>query len=100
MGIAHGSGPFWVADNGVGLSTLYNGMGGIHTLGRNRAWSCQQPGLRHGHCLQQQQAAANFKGDFFVFANEDAPFSGWKRRHCCTTFALPAIPPTFTRASP
>jgi uncharacterized protein (TIGR03118 family) len=67
------TGPWWVADNGTGYSTLYNGDGEKISL------EVQVPGAPTGTVFNggtQFQLAAGAPAAF-LFASEDGTFSGW-----------------------
>jgi uncharacterized protein (TIGR03118 family) len=75
-------GPFWIADNGSGLSTLYDGLGAITPLIVTIPWA---PGSTVG-TPTGIVANANSKlfiipntGDpaLFIFASEDGTISAW-----------------------
>jgi uncharacterized protein (TIGR03118 family) len=69
-----GGSPFWVADNGSGRSTIYNGAGVaqplVVTIPANTA-AGNTTGSPTG-------IVANFGGFNFVFASEDGTISAWK----------------------
>jgi uncharacterized protein (TIGR03118 family) len=72
-GIAESSGsPFWVADNGTGLSTLYNSLGAplplIVTIPPPGA------GVPTGVVFN---GTASFGGAHFIFATEDGTIAAW-----------------------
>lgn len=67
--------PFWVADNGAGMSTLYNGTGGKAPLtvtipAPAGADTSTPTGL-------VANATPDFSGDHFIFATEDGTIAGW-----------------------
>lgn len=79
--ISTGSSPWWVADNGTGLSTLYNGAGAKQTLVVTVASTTSDPSTPTG-------VVANSTTDFkltgagnsnarFIFVTEDGTISGW-----------------------
>jgi len=82
-GISFGPGsPFWISDNGTGLSTLYNGAGVkqglIVTIPPAPGGST--PGVPTGTVFNSHAGVANgkqFTGDVFLFATEDGTISGW-----------------------
>lgn len=67
--------PFWVADNGMGVSTLYDGTGAKTPLtvtipppaGADKA---APTGL-------VANTTSDFSGDHFIFATEDGTIAGW-----------------------
>src|SRR6266478_4839446 len=61
--------PFWVADNGVSLSTLYNGAGVKQGLIVN------VPGNPTGVVFN---AGTGFNGDLFIFATLSGNIEGWR----------------------
>ena len=61
--------PFWVADNGVSLSTLYNGAGVKQGLIVN------VPGNPTGVVFN---AGTGFNGDLFIFATLSGSIEGWR----------------------
>ena len=67
--------PFWISDNGVGLSTLYNGAGAKQNL------VVTIPGAGGGTAAPTGQVfngGTTFNGDRFIFAGEDGVISGWR----------------------
>src|SRR5436305_133974 len=69
-GLAFGpTSPFWVADNDVNLSTLYNGAGVKQGLIVN------VPGNPTGVVFN---AGAGFNGDLFIFATLSGNIEGWR----------------------
>lgn len=71
------TGPFWVSDNGTGLSTLYNGAGVKQGL---VVTIPAAPG-NSGHSAPTGQVftgGAGFGGNVFAFATEDGTITGWK----------------------
>jgi len=67
--------PFWISDNGAGLSTLYNGSGTPQAL----VVTIPKPGggtsAPTGTVFN---GGAAFNGDRFLFASEDGTISGWR----------------------
>src|SRR2546421_7594992 len=61
--------PFWVADNNVNLSTLYNGAGAKQGLIVN------VPGNPTGVVFN---SGAGFNGDLFIFATLSGDIYGWR----------------------
>jgi uncharacterized protein (TIGR03118 family) len=74
--------PFWTADNGTGLSTLYNGMGQPQALVVTVPPAPGSPvgttGVPTGTVFNPNAAGGAFKGDRFLFATEDGTISGWQ----------------------
>jgi uncharacterized protein (TIGR03118 family) len=73
-GISSSSGsPFWVSDNGTGVSTLYNSFGVKQGLVVTMPVGAQTP-------TGQAFAAptTDFGGDVFFFASEDGGIAGWR----------------------
>ncbi len=80
-------GPFWVSDNGTGVSTLYNGAGQPFPVGNPLVVTVQVP----GGGMQSAPTGQVFNGssDFviaggggsapsrFLFASEDGTIAGW-----------------------
>lgn len=80
-GISFGpSSPFWVANNGTGTSTLYNGAGAkqglIVTIPPAPGSPPNTAGTPTGTVFNG--SSANFNGDRFLFATEDGTISGWQ----------------------
>jgi len=78
-GISHGpASPFWISDNGTGLSTLYNGAGVkqglVVTVPPPPGGT--PPSAPTGQVFNGN--AADFNGDRFIFATEDGTIAGWK----------------------
>jgi uncharacterized protein (TIGR03118 family) len=73
---AAGTNPWWVSDNGTGLSTLYNGQGQIQSLVVN-----VPPGSTGGSTGVPTGIVANtttsFGGSFFIFDSEDGTIQTW-----------------------
>lgn len=73
------SGPWWISDNGTGLSTLYNGSGQVQSLVVTiPSGNGQGTGTPSGTVYN---ATANFKVNGqstpFLFCTEDGTISGW-----------------------
>ena len=71
--------PFWISDNGSGLSTLYsvtndsNGM--VHVVKQGLQVVIPGDGTATGQLFD---GAGTFHGDIFIFASEDGTISGWR----------------------
>jgi uncharacterized protein (TIGR03118 family) len=78
-GISSGpSTPFWISDNGSGLSTLYavtyvNGV--VQVAKQGLEVSIPGDGNPTGQLFD---GTGSFNGDIFIFASEDGTISGWK----------------------
>src|SRR5437867_6943404 len=75
--VASATSPWWVADNGTGLSTLYNG-----TTGAKVALTVSVPGAPTGIVFNSGPSFVVASGTKsgparFVFASEDGTISGW-----------------------
>jgi uncharacterized protein (TIGR03118 family) len=68
--------PFWIADNGTGLSTLYRGTGAIVPLVVTVPDATGAPGAPTGTVFNP--TSANFSGDRFLFATEGGNIDGWQ----------------------
>jgi len=84
-GMAFGATPFWVADNGSGLATLYAGNGTkqglVVTIPPAPGSSAGTLGTPTGTVFNPNSNAppgSNFNGDRFLFATEDGTISGWQ----------------------
>jgi uncharacterized protein (TIGR03118 family) len=68
--------PWWVADNGTGVSTLYNGAGAIVPLVVTIPVppGGTPPSAPTGTIFN---GSADFLGDRFIFVTEDGTISGW-----------------------
>jgi uncharacterized protein (TIGR03118 family) len=69
--------PFWISDNGTGLSTLYNKAGVPFPPPPNGPLQVSIPGdgTPTGTVAD---SSGSFNGDRFLFASEDGTISGWK----------------------
>ncbi len=71
--------PFWISDNGSGLSTLYavtNDAGSVpHVAKQSLEVAIPGDGVPTGQLFD---GAGNFNGDVFIFAGEDGTISGWR----------------------
>lgn len=69
--------PFWVSDNGKGVSTLYSVVGGTVTkVGLTVA--IPGDGSVTGQFFNSAAGTGAFNGDAFVFVSEDGTVSGWR----------------------
>lgn len=74
---ASSTSPFWVSDNGTGVSTLYRVFGGTVTkLGLTV--SIPGNGSVTGQMFNAGASSGAFNGDNFVFVSEDGTISGWR----------------------
>jgi uncharacterized protein (TIGR03118 family) len=84
------TGPFWVADNGTGVSTLYDGSGDLFPVGMPLVVSVPPPeGSAPGAGSAPTGIVFNGTSDFvvtegensspalFIFSTEDGTISGW-----------------------
>jgi uncharacterized protein (TIGR03118 family) len=92
-GIVHGpTTPFWIADNGTGVSTLYNGAGDPFPVGSPLVVTIPPPhGSPAGTTSAPTGIVFNSTAGFvvskdkvsgaalFIFATEDGTISGWNR---------------------
>jgi uncharacterized protein (TIGR03118 family) len=71
--------PFWISDNGSGLSTLYavtyDTNGTVHVAKQSLAVGIPGEGNPTGQLFNGTGA---FHGDIFIFAGEDGTISGWR----------------------
>jgi uncharacterized protein (TIGR03118 family) len=70
-----GSSPFWISDNGAGVTTLYN------TAGTQQALVVTIPGVGGNPSTPTGQvfnSSTNFNSDLFIFATEDGTIAGWR----------------------
>src|SRR2546422_5249369 len=75
--VASATSPWWVADNGTGLSTLYNG-----NTGAKLALTVSVPGAPTGIVFNSGSSFVVTSGTKsgparFIFASEDGTISGW-----------------------
>ena len=72
-----GGSPFWVADNGSGLATIYNSFG----VKQGLVVTIPPPTGQTGTAAPDGQVfnpnSANFGGAHFIFSTEDGTISGW-----------------------
>ena len=87
-GISFGpTSPFWVADNGTGLTTVYDGKGNLQTIAGQSSITIATPGqtsasptgtvfnsIGHGFDVSSGRATGS---SVFLFATEDGTISGW-----------------------
>jgi len=88
-GISHSSGsPFWVSDNGTGVTTLYTVnpttdittktiIGGM-SPGPSGGVAIPGAGNPTGQVFNTANASGAFNSDLFLFVSEDGTISGWK----------------------
>ncbi len=69
-------GPFWVSDNGSGVSTLYNGSG--VKQGLVVSMPNNDPNSPVPITGQVFSGTSSFNGDLFLFAGEDGGIYGWR----------------------
>jgi uncharacterized protein (TIGR03118 family) len=80
-GVSFGpSSPFWVSDNGTGLSTLYivtnDSSGMTHVIKRPLQVRIPGEGTPTGQLFNGN--TNSFHGNLFIFASEDGIISGWR----------------------
>jgi uncharacterized protein (TIGR03118 family) len=76
-GIAESPGsPFWIADNGTGLSTLYTTSGAKQGLVVTIPSATSGTSAPTGEVFNKSSSA--FNGDPFIFASEDGAITGWR----------------------
>ena len=80
-GITHGpTTPWWVADNGTGVSTLYNGSGQPFPLGNPLVVTIPLPPSANGHSAPTGivfNQGSDFASARFIFATEDGTIASW-----------------------
>ena len=81
-GVSFGAGtPFWISDNGTGLSTLYqvtNNSSGSPIITAQPLVVAIPPGAGQGTPTGQVfNNLGGFHGDIFLFVSEDGTISGW-----------------------
>ena len=71
--------PFWVSDNGTGVSTLYNVNPATNAVAK-QALTVTIPGAGSvtGQAFNTGAASGAFNGDNFLFAAEDGTIAGWR----------------------
>ena len=71
--------PFWISDNGSGLSTLYaltnDPSGAPHVAKQSLQVEIPGEGVPTGQVFDGN---GSFNGDIFIFAGEDGTISGWR----------------------
>jgi len=71
--------PFWISDNGSGLSTLYavtnDASGSPHVAKQGLQVAIPGEGNPTGQLFNN---TGRFNGDIFIFAGEDGTISGWR----------------------
>ncbi len=79
-GISYGaSTPFWVSDNGTGVSTLYRVNPSTNTPTKiGLTVSIPGDGSVNGQVFNTGAASGAFHGDAFLFTSEDGTISGWR----------------------
>jgi uncharacterized protein (TIGR03118 family) len=99
------SGPFWVADNGTGVSTLYDGAGMAQPPGMPLVVTIPLPAGGTGHAAPTGNVFNSTSSDFvvsangnsgpaaFLFATEDGTISGWNHTVDPTHAILEATTP-------
>ena len=73
--------PFWVANNGTGVSTLYNGAGQPFPVASPLVVTIPPPSGGTGPATPTGQVfngTSAFNGDLFIFATEDGTIAGWR----------------------
>lgn len=66
------TGPFWISDNGTGLSTLYN------TPGVKQGLVVSMPAGSLNVTGQVFNGTSSFNSDAFLFASENGTIAGWR----------------------
>jgi uncharacterized protein (TIGR03118 family) len=104
-GLVHGPGtPWWVSDNGAGVSTLYNGLGQGFPVGMPLVVTIPAPaGSPAGTTSAPTGVIFNGSGGFnvsengtsfsslFIFDTEDGTISGWNLNFADRTHAVLAV---------
>ena len=82
-------GPFWVSDNGTGVTTVYDGAGNIQTVAGHTAITIAKPPghsdpakptgqvYNEGEHGFQISHGGHTGSSVFLFATEDGTISGW-----------------------
>jgi uncharacterized protein (TIGR03118 family) len=71
------SGPFWISDNGTGVSTLYS-VNPTTNATSKLGLSVSIPGSGNVTGQVFNGVSAAFNGDAFIFVSEDGTISGWR----------------------
>jgi uncharacterized protein (TIGR03118 family) len=75
---ASGTSPFWISDNGAGVSTLYS-VNPVSNVGTKLGLVVTIPG--DGSVTGQAfNGGTGFNGDRFLFVSEDGTISGWNNK--------------------
>ena len=89
--VASSAGPWWVADNGTGLSTLYDGTGTTLSLVVTvPSWDGEGTGVPSGiafNSTQDFQLSSNNPATF-LFVTEDGTIQGWNHNVNPTTAVI------------
>jgi uncharacterized protein (TIGR03118 family) len=73
------TGPFWVSDNGAGVSTLYSVNNATNNpVKLSRVVTIPGDGTPTGQVNTTGAPAGSFNGDAFLFVSEDGTISGWR----------------------
>lgn len=91
-GLAHSlNGPWWISDNGTGLSTVYDSNGASQNIkvtippppGAMAGTTAAPTGVVFNNAPAQNGTPA-FGGDVFIFATEDGTVAGWQMGNAAT----------------
>jgi len=76
---ASGGSPFWVSDNGTGVSTLYS-VNPLTNATTKQGLTVTIPGDGSvtGQAFNSAGGSGAFNGDTFLFVSEDGTISGWR----------------------
>src|SRR5205085_1980927 len=81
-GISHSAGsPFWVSDNGTGVSTLYSvnpATNATTKIGLTVTIPPAGSGNPTGQVFNTASGSGAFNADAFLFVSEDGTISGWR----------------------
>jgi uncharacterized protein (TIGR03118 family) len=77
------SGPFWISDNGAGVSTLYSVDPATNVATKlsfpsPTGVTIPGDGSVTGQAFNPASASGAFNGDLFLFVSEDGTISGWR----------------------
>lgn len=73
------TGPFWISNNGTGLSTLYSVDPATNATSKlGLVVTIPGDGTVTGQVFDTGAGAGAFNGNSFLFANEDGTISGWR----------------------